>query len=123
LSSVRERWLENNDGPNRGVNTDHSQESWGNVKTTNTIHSTTGIAYQVTCQVCGSQMRVTQKQINEGYIPKCLSSSCGVTGDTTRRAGIAEQRVRQDVISSPRQRAEMAARAVEQAAFENEGGQ
>ena len=121
MAGVRDRLTEQS-APNRGVNTDHGHESWGNVKVTNTIQSATSIAYQTTCSVCGSQMRVTQKQLNEGYIPKCLSSSCGVTGDTTRRAGICEE-FNPTPTASPRERAEIAARAVEQAAFENEGQQ
>jgi hypothetical protein len=120
--SVRERLEQaNNNGPNRAVNTDHASSAWGSMHVVQRIENQRQVAYVLAC-TCGSQgQRVSQQELASGVIPVCrLCHGTGVVPGDSRRTYDAnvEQHVRQDVIMSPRQRAEQAASTAERKAFE-----
>jgi hypothetical protein len=122
--SVRERLEQaSNSGPNRDVNTDHAASVWGTMRVVQRIENQRQVAYILAC-TCGSQgQRVTQQELASGVVPKCrLCNGTGVTPGDTRRTYDAnvEQRVREDVVMSPRQRQEQAASQAEREAFEQE---
>ena len=117
MSSVRERYegTSNNSGPDRAVTTDHATSKWGTLSVTQRIENARQVSYLLACS-CGAQgQRVTQQELASGTVPVCrLCNGTGtVPGDAPRRAGTAEQRMKQDIIMSQRQRAEMKARAKE----------
>jgi len=119
MSGVRDR-LVVEAGQNRGLNTDHSSDVFGSLVVTNKIENAKQVSYLVRCTVCGcTGQRVTQAQLEDPkFEVKCANSGCGQTSaPRTYEAGV-QQRVREDAISSPRQRADAAARAKEIAEME-----
>ena len=122
--SVRERLEQQaNSVPNRDVNTDHAASQWGSIRVVQRIENQRQVAYVLAC-TCGSQgQRVTQRELASGVVPKCrLCNGTGVTPGDTRRtydAGVQE-RMRDDVVLSPRQRAEQAANIAAREAFERD---
>lgn len=123
--SVRSRLEQvNNNGPDRAVTTDHSTSKWGTLQVTQRIENQKQVSYLLTCS-CGSRgQRVSQQELASGVVPVCrLCHGTGTTPGDARRtydAGV-QQQLKKEVVLSPRQRAEQAARAAEQAAFETEG--
>src|SRR5580704_3882887 len=123
--SVRSRLEQaNNNGPDRDVNTDHAASQWGSMHVVQRIENQRQVAYVLAC-TCGSQgQRVSQQELASGVVPVCrLCKGTGTApGDARRTAGVAEQHMRQDIVLSPRQRAEEAASRAEREAFEKTGG-
>lgn len=122
--SVRERLEQQaSSGPNRDVNTDHATSQWGTMHVVQRIENQRQVSYLLGCS-CGSQgQRVTQQELASGVVPKCrLCNGTGVTPGDARRTYDAnvEQRVREDVVMSPRQRQEQAASMAARGAFERE---
>lgn len=124
MSSVRERLQETNNGPTRNVAEDHSRDKFGSMRVEQKIENQKQVSYLLACSCGSTGQRVSQQELASGIVPVCrLCHGAGVApGDAPRRAGIAEEYIPRPT-ASPRERAEIAARAVEQAAFENEGGQ
>jgi hypothetical protein len=124
MSSVRERMLVEA-GQNRGLNTDHAGETWGTLVVTNRVENARGVVSYITrCTQCGtSGQRITQAQFEDKrYEIKCGQPGCGKTSDTRRtyaEAGV-QQQLRKEVVMSPRERREAAARAAEVKQFEEE---
>jgi hypothetical protein len=122
MSSVRER-MAVQAGQNRGLNTDHSHDVFGSLVVTNKVENASGISYLLRCTICNSSgQRVTQQQLeNPTFVVKCANAGCGQTSaPRTYEANVGIQ-LRQDAISSPRQRADAAER--EKAIAEMEGQQ
>jgi hypothetical protein len=123
MSSVRERIEQVSSGPDRAVTTDHSASQWGTLSVTQRIENQRQVSYLTACS-CGAQgQRVSQQELASGVVPVCrLCKGTGVAPGDARRQSEAnvQERVREDIVFSPRQRADMAARAAEQAAFEKE---
>ena len=114
-SSVRDRMTANNSGPDRAVTTDHATSQWGTIGVTQKIENARQVSYLIACS-CGAQgQRVTQQELASGVVPVCrfCNGTGTAPGDARRTAGVAEERLRQDAVSSPRQRAEAAAREKE----------
>lgn len=127
MSSVRERLYgaDNNNGPDRAVTTDHSTSRWGTISVTQRIESQKQVSYLLACSCGSTGQRVTQQELASGVVPVCrFCNGTGVVPGDARRTSDAsvQERVREDIIFSPRQRAEQAARKAEQEAFEK-GGQ
>jgi hypothetical protein len=125
---TRERFevsTNNNNGPDRAVTTDHTTSAWGTLSVTQRIENQRQVSYMTACSCGAHGQRVTQQELASGVVPVCrLCNGTGTApGDARRVVGVAEERMKQDVIQSPRARAEAAARAAEQAAFEKEGQQ
>jgi hypothetical protein len=114
--SVRERLEQaTNSGPDRAVTTDHSTSQWGSISATQRIENARQVSYLLAC-TCGSQgQRVSQQELASGVVPVCrLCKGTGVApGDARRTFGVAEERLKKEIISSPRARAEAAARQAE----------
>jgi hypothetical protein len=114
MGSVRER-LAVEAGQNRGLNTDHSNDKFGSLVVTNKVENAKEVSYLVQCSICGATgQRVTQKQLEDPkFVVKCANAGCGLkSAPRVYEAGV-EERLRQDAVFSPRQRAEAAARAAE----------
>ena len=124
--SVRERLEQQASSvPNRDVNTDHasSQSQWGTLSVAQRIENQRQVSYLLTCTCGCTGMRVSQQELASGIVPVCrLCHGTGVVPGDTRRTYDAnvEQRVREDVVMSPRQRQEQAASTAEREAFEQE---
>jgi hypothetical protein len=125
MSSVRERMEQSSsNGPDRAVTTDHTTSEWGTIKVTQRIENQRQVSYLLACS-CGAQgQRVTQQELASGTVPVCrfCNGTGTAPGDARRTFGVAKERLKKEVISSPRARAEAAARAAEVANFEK-GGQ
>lgn len=127
MSSVRERYEgTSNNEPSRAVTTDHATSTWGTLSVTNRIENARQVSYLLTCSCGATGQRVTQQELASGTTPICrLCHGTGnAPGDTTRQrtageAGVQE-RIREDIVFSPRQRAEMKQRAEEQKQWEEE---
>ena len=121
--SVRERLEQaNNNGPNRDVNTDHSTAKWGTLSVTQRMENQRQVSYMTAC-TCGAHgQRVTQMELASGVVPVCrLCHGVGVApGDARRTAGVAEERIKKEVLMSPRERMEAAAREAEVKQLEEE---
>jgi hypothetical protein len=123
--SVRDRYqANNNSGPDHAPMTDHSVSQWGTLSVTQRIENQRQVSYMTSCS-CGARgQRVSQQELASGVVPVCrFCNGTGVApGDARRTAGVAEQHMRQDIVLSPRQRAEEAASRAEREAFEKNGG-
>jgi hypothetical protein len=125
--SVRERLqASNNNGPDKAVTTDHSTSKWGTIQVTQRIENQRQVSYLLTC-ACGSQgQRVSQTELASGVVPVCrFCNGTGVAPSDARHSYTAsvEQRVREDVVLSPRQRIDAEARKKEIEQFEKNGGE
>ena len=113
--SVRDRLQANNSNERigRGENTSFIglRSKDGLAVITNQITNGTGFRWKAHCDACGCDWTYDHAYLAAGNEVRCPASSHGTTGDTSRRAGVAEQRVREDVVLSPRQRMEAEARA------------
>jgi hypothetical protein len=114
-----------NNGPDRDVNTDHAASAWGTIHVVQRIENQRQVAYVLAC-TCGSQgQRVSQQELASGVIPVCrLCRGTGTAPGDARRTSDAnvEQRVREDLVLSPRARAEAAAAQAEREAWEANNG-
>ncbi len=119
MSSVRERYLDAKNGPTRSITEDHSRDQFGSMTVTQKIENQKHVAYLLSCACGSSGQRVSQQELASGVKPVCrLCNGSGVApGDAPRRAGIAEQYIPRPT-ASPRERAEIAARAVEEKQLE-----
>jgi len=116
MGSVRDNLKYNQTpaGPNRGTDTDHSNETFGTLKVTARRESSRGYTYELTCSVCGAHgITVTQQAISEGKAPKrCPVAGCGITvARPERRTATFEPR--QGLTGSARQRYEAQQRQAE----------
>jgi hypothetical protein len=119
MGNLRDR-MTVTEGQDHTGSTDFSNRSWGNISTTGLIQNQKGFAYTARCSKCGVSFRVAQQQLSEGVVPTCpRGTACGVTGDTTRRAGVAVE-FEPRPTAGPRQRADMAQRAIETKQLEEE---
>ena len=126
-SGVRDRAVVQS-GNNRGLGSDHSGETWGTLQVTHRAENARGVvSYIVRCTQCGtSGQRITQAQFEDSrYEIKCGQPGCGKQSETRRQPSEASVQIRQreDVVMSPRQRAEAAAAQAAREAFEKENGQ
>jgi hypothetical protein len=114
--SVRDRMAANNSGPDRAVTTDHSTSQWGSISVTQRIENARQVSYLLACSCGATGQRVSQQELASGVVPVCrFCNGAGTAPGDARRASEAsvQQRIREDAVSSPRQRAEAAARAAE----------
>jgi hypothetical protein len=121
MGSVRSR-LEVKEGQNRGLNTDHSNDVFGNLVVTNKIENAKQVSYLVKCSVCNATgQRVTQKQLEDPkFVVKCANAGCGQTSaPRTYEAGVYEQQ-KPEARLSARDRQEAAVRQAEIKAIEEE---
>jgi hypothetical protein len=121
-SGVRDR-LTVQSGPNRGIGSDHSGETWGTLQVTHRAENARGVVSYITkCTQCGqSGQRILQAQFEDSkFVIACCNPACGKVSAPREQRASVQERVREDIVFSPRQRADMAARAAEQAAFEKE---
>jgi hypothetical protein len=119
--SVRDR-MAVEASPNRGLNTDHSADTFGSLVVTNKVENAREVSYLVRCSICGATgQRVFQRQLEDPkFVVKCANAGCGQTSAPRVYEAGVQERLRQDAVSSPRARAEAAARAKE---IENGGGE
>lgn len=122
MSNVRER-LAVEAGQNRGLNTDHSNDTFGSLVVTNKVESAKAVSYLVRCSVCGATgQRITQQQLEDPkFVVKCANAGCGQTSAPRSYDASVQIQQRDGTAGSARQRVEAAARAKEIA--EMEGGQ
>ena len=123
--NVRDRLSGTNDSNERigrGENTSFVglRSKDGLASITSQIENGRGFRWKAHCDACGCDWTYEHAYLVNGGDVRCPASSHGTTGDPARRAGIAEQRVRQDVVLSPRQRMEAQNQAAEIAAIEKE---
>jgi len=114
MGNVRDRWAVQ-EGQNRGLNTDHSNDTFGSLVVTNKIESAQQVSYLVQCSVChATGQRVTQKQLEDPkFVVKCANAGCGKTSTPrTYDAAVYEQQ-RPEAILSARDRQEAAVRQAE----------
>lgn len=126
--SVRDRLSgtnNSNERIGRGENTSFIglRSKDGLASVTNQITNGSGFRWRCHCDACGCDWTYEHAYLANGGEVRCIASSHGTTGDARRTAGVADQQLRKEVVMSPRARSEQAARAEEQAAFENEGAQ
>jgi hypothetical protein len=125
-SGVRDRMAVQS-GNNRGLGSDHSGETWGTLQVTHRAENARGVVSYITkCTQCGqSGQRITQAQFEDSrYEIKCCNPGCGQVSAPRIREGASVQiKQRDDVVFSPRQRAEAAAAQAAREAFEKENGQ
>ena len=114
MGSVRDR-MTVEAGQTRGLNTDHSTDTFGSLVVTNRVENAKEISYLVRCAVCGATgQRIFQRQLEDpNFVVKCANAGCGQTSAPRVYDASVQQRVREDIVFSPRQRAEAAARAKE----------
>ena len=119
MSGVRDR-ITVEAGQNRGLNTDHSHDVFGSLVVTNKVENAKAVSYILRCTICNcTGQRVTQAQLEDPkFEVRCANAGCGQTSAPRNYDANVEQRMRADVVLSPRQRAEQAATAAERAAFE-----
>jgi hypothetical protein len=125
-TSVRDRMApNNNNGPDHAPMTDHSASQWGTLSVTQRIENQRQVSYMTACSCGAHGQRVSQQELASGVVPVCrLCNGTGTTpGDARRVAGVAEQQLKKEVISSPRARAEAAAAQAEREAFNKTGGE
>jgi hypothetical protein len=124
--SVRDRMSGTTNNSNerigRGENTSFLglRSKDGLASITNQVTNGRSFRWKAHCDSCGCDWTYDHAYLVNGGEVRCPASSHGTTGDARRTAGLAEQQLRKEVIMSPRARAEQAARAEEQAAFEKE---
>jgi hypothetical protein len=119
MGNVRER-LEVKEVQNRGLNTDHSNDTFGSLAVTNKIENAKQVSYALQCSVCNATgQRVTQKQLEDPkFVVKCANAGCGQTSaPRTYEAGVYEQQ-RPEARGSSRDRADAAKRQAEIAELE-----
>lgn len=114
MSSVRER-LAVQEGQNRGLNTDHSNDTFGSLVVTNKVENAKAVSYLVRCSVCGATgQRITQQQLEDPkFVVKCANAGCGQTSEPRKYDASVELQQKDGAAGSARQRAEAAARAKE----------
>jgi hypothetical protein len=112
-------------GQNRGLNTDHSADKFGSLAVINKAENARGVSYIVRCEICGcTGQRITQAQLNDAkFVPVCANVGCGQQSAPRTREASVQIRQREDVVMSPRQRAEAAASQAAREAFEKNGGE
>ena len=127
MGSVRERYEgTSNNGPDRAVTTDHSASQWGTLSVTNRIENSQQVSYLLACSCGATGQRVTQQELASGVVPVCrfCNGTGTAPGDKPRERSAGEagvqERMREDIVFSPRQRAEMKQRAEEQKQWEEE---
>jgi hypothetical protein len=87
----------------------------------NQVTNGKGFRWLAHCDACGCDWTYDHAYLVNGGDVRCPASSHGTTGDARRTYDAnVEQRVREDVVMSPRQRAEQAASAAEVKQFEEE---
>jgi hypothetical protein len=121
-SGVRDRMAVQS-GNNRGLGSDHSGETWGTLQVTHRAENARGVVSYITkCTQCGqSGQRITQAQFEDSrYEIKCCNPGCGKVSAPREYRASVEIRQREDVVMSPRQRAEAAASKAAREAFEKE---
>jgi hypothetical protein len=117
--SVRDRMSGTTNNSNerigRGENTSFLglRSKDGLASITNQVTNGRGFRWKAHCDSCGCDWTYDHAYLVNGGEVRCPASSHGVPGDARRTAGSVEQRVREDVVLSPRQRAEQAAREKE----------
>lgn len=109
-------------GQNRGLNTDHSNDVFGSLVVTNKVENAKAVSYLVRCSICGcTGQRITQQQLEDPkFVVKCANLGCGQQSAPRSYDASVEQRVREDVVMSPRARAEQTAREAEVKRLEEE---
>jgi hypothetical protein len=126
--SVRERLSganNSNERIGRGENTSFIglRSKDGLAVVTSQVTNGRGFRWKAHCDSCGCDWTYDHAYLVNGGEVRCPASSHGTTGDARRTYDAnVEQRVRQDVVMSPRQRAEQAASTAEREAFEKNGG-
>jgi len=123
MGSVRER-MSVEAGQNRGLNADHSHDTFGSLVVVNKVENAKAVSYILRCSICNcTGQRISQAQLEDSkFVPKCANAGCGQTSETRRthaEAGVQE-RLRDDAVLSPRQRAEQAASRAAREQFERE---
>jgi hypothetical protein len=116
MSSVRERLEQvSSSGPDRAATTDHATSQWGTISVTQRIENARQVSYLLACSCGATGQRVSQQELAAGVVPVCrfCNGTGTAPGDTRRVAGVAEQQLKKEIISSPRARAEAAAREKE----------
>jgi hypothetical protein len=119
--------MSNEHKPFYAANSDYSNEIFSDtLRVVGTIQSVTGFKYKLYCDPsiggCGCTGQVvTAKQLAQTEVGtlKCANAGHGRTEVNRPTAASVQIRQKQDVISSPRQRMEVAARAKEQKEFES----
>jgi hypothetical protein len=114
MSSVRDR-LVVDAGQNRAPNTDHSADTFGSLVVTNKVEDAKEVSYLVRCSICGATgQRVTQKQLEDPkFEVRCANAGCGKQSAPRSYDANVEVQLKKEIISSPRARAEAAAREKE----------
>jgi hypothetical protein len=114
--------------PFYAANSDYSNATFGTLKVVGKIQTQFGYRYQLVCEQCGCQgQTVSQQQLakTEQGTLKCANSGCSTATTTSvprsESRGHVEQRLKEGVIMSPRQRMEAAARQAEIDGLEQEG--
>ncbi len=125
-SGVRDRVVVQS-GNDRGLGSDHSGEVWGTLQVTHRAENAKGVVSYITkCTQCGqSGQRITQAQFEDSkYVIACCNPGCGkVSAPRESREASVQIRQREDVVMSPRARAEAAAAKAAREAFEKDGGE
>jgi hypothetical protein len=122
--SVRDRLSANtntNERIGRGENTSFIglRSKDGLASITNQVTNGRGFRWKAHCDACHCDWTYDHAYLVNGGEVRCPASSHGTTGDARRTYDAnVEQRVRQDVILSPRARAEQAASQTERESFE-----
>jgi hypothetical protein len=114
MGSVRER-LAVEAGQNRGLNTDHSNDKFGSLVVINRVENAKNVSYLMQCSICGATgQRVTQQQLEDPkFVVKCANAGCGKQSAPRSYTAGVEVQLKKEIISSPRARAEAAAREKE----------
>lgn len=121
MSSVRER-MSVEAGQNRGLNTDHSHDTFGSLVVINKVENAKQVSYLVRCNICNcTGQRITQAQLEDPkFVVKCANAGCGQTSAPRQYEANVEQQLNKNVVMSPRQRQEQAASQAEREAFAQE---
>jgi len=109
-------------GQNRGLNTDHSHDTFGSLVVINKAENAKAVSYILRCTICNcTGQRVTQAQLEDPkFEVRCANAGCGKTSAPRSYEAGVQQQLRPDAVGSARQRAEAAARAKAIVAFEEE---